>query len=360
MTGAEAAARVSLSSSDITINSSDITINLGKEWGRTREDDLRSLVITFNDVTAGLSKTGNTFTSSSSARGGNLRLLTTTQPTVTVGNILGVNVTEVVATPARPESTPGDPLSRNVDITPVKVYPDEKNHRFTITFTAPGPMDGGSLEITIPPALHPTNYVDANSVNASGGPRVLGRRGAVIGDPGISGDVLTVPLTTIAKDQTVVITYTIDIPDNAVDETPADSAFSARTTPGSDTPVTKITGGLIGAEAGSGRMQISPVSIENGQTSRTFTLTYTAYAAVTGDIVITPDGIVLKDDTGTENVTEELQTTSSGAYGHVIGSASPSGNTAGTLQINNTATPPTITWQGVETCERRQVDHHRP
>ena len=29
-------------------------------------------------------------------------------------------------------------------ITPAKVYPGEKNHRFTITFTAPGPMDGGA------------------------------------------------------------------------------------------------------------------------------------------------------------------------------------------------------------------------
>ena len=56
---------------------------------------------------------------------------------------------------------------------------------------------------------------------------------------------------------------------------------------------------------GSGRMQISPVSIEDSQKSRTFTLTYTAYTAVdTGNIMITPDGIVLDDADDTANVDE--------------------------------------------------------
>ena len=47
--------------------------------------------------------------------------------------------------------------------------------------------------------------------------------------------------------------------------------FSATTTVSGDgmaepaVPVTSITGGLIGAVAGSGRMQISPVSIEAGK-----------------------------------------------------------------------------------------------
>ena len=119
--------------------------------------------------------------------------------------------------------------------------------------------------------------------------------------------------------------------------------------------VTSITGGLIGAAAGSGRMQISPVSIEDSAKSRTFTLTYTAYTALDSvDITIAPDGIVLEDDTGTENVTEELQDTSSGSYGYVIGSASPSGNNKGTLDAAMLADG-VIKWEGVTLAKNAKL-----
>ena len=131
-------------------------------------------------------------------------------------------------------------------------------------------------------------------------------------------------------------------------EPPETSAFSATTmVDGGTPPVTTITGGLIGAVEGSGRMQISPASVENGATKRDFTLTYTAYTAVTGsNIQITPAGIVLDDADDTDNVDVELQEDSSSAYGYVSGSTSPSGNSPGTLVIDNVAG--TITWEGVE------------
>ena len=160
-------------------------------------------------------------------------------------------------------------------------------------------------------------------------------------------DVLEIDIATISANQTVVVTYTIDIP--ALAELKLLMSTVSMDADGNVTShfisndryrygywycqalVTSITGGLIGAVPGSGRMQITPISIEDSQKSRTFTLVYTAYTALeNGDIEITPDGIV-RDDISTENVTEELQATSSGGYGYVIGSASPSGNTAGTL-----------------------------
>ena len=100
-------------------------------------------------------------------------------------------------------------------------------------------------------------------------------------------------------------------------------------------------------------MQISPPSVENGVTKRDFTLTYTAYTAVTGNIQITPAGIVLDDADDTDNVDVELQDTSSGAYGHVSGSTSPSGNSPGTLAIDNVAG--TITWAGVELAKNAKL-----
>ena len=125
----------------VSLSAANITINLGTEWGGGRDDDVgRELVIIFSDVQAGLTAGDATFTSSSSARGGNLVKLKAGSPEVTVGNILGVNITEPVTTPVTADSTPGDPLDRKVEIEPAKVYPGEEDHRFTITFTAPGPI----------------------------------------------------------------------------------------------------------------------------------------------------------------------------------------------------------------------------
>ena len=331
---AETAANAAVSLSD-----ANITINLGTEWGRGRPDVGRPLVIVLSDVTVGTAAGAAQFTSSSSARGGNLVRLRSTQPTVTVGNILGQ---KLVDSPA----TFSDPLDRTVEITPATVYPGEEDHRFTITFTAPGPMGAAAdngLAVTVPSDLLPDPF-DATTI------RVLGRGGASIGTPifTAASGIIAVPLIAISAGQTVVITYTHDVPTTAtnpaVNET---SSFSAETTV--DTriaAVTKITGGFIGTVAGSGRVQLSPVSLEAGSKGRTFTVTYTAYTAVEGNIQITPSGIVLEDADTTDNVVVELQNTSSGAYGYVIGSASPSGNSMGTLAIDNVAG--TITWQNVE------------
>ena len=283
-----------------------------------------------------------TFTSSSSARGGNLVRLKVESPEVTVGNILGVNIDNGDDA----DTTPGDPLNRKVEITPAKVYPGEEDHRFTITFTAPGPMDSSAdanstLIITVPTSLQPDPFSDATI-------RVLGRGGADIDDDSveIDGGTITVPLTAITTDQTVVVTYTIDEIPTA--EATATSAFSATTTTvggGTGIDVTTITGGLIGAVEGSGRMQISPASVENGDTKRDFTLTYTAYTAVTGSIQITPAGIVLDDADDTDNVVEELHDvdTRSGKYGYVSASASPSGNSEGALAVDSTTGMITLT-----------------
>ena len=336
----------------VSLSDANITINLGTKWGGGRDDAGRDLVIIFSDVQASTTAGPATFTSSSSARGGNLVRLKAGSPEVTVGNILGVNITE-----AEDEGTPGDPLDRKVEIEPAKVYPGEEDHRFTITFTAPGPMSSDDenenvLVITIPTVLQPANYDSNDDVNASGGPRVLGRGGAVIGDPTINGDDLTVPLTTIAEGQTVVVTYTIDEILEAdatvvTGDPPLTSAFGVSTRVDTRTaPVTTITGGLIGAVEGSGRMQISPASVENGATKRDFTLTYTAYTAVTGNIQITPAGIVLDDADDTDNVDVKLQNETSGAYGFVGGSTSPSGNSPGILDEDMLASG-VIEWEGV-------------
>ena len=390
--GETASADAKAAAARVVISGTSITIDLGKQWGRNRTDVGRSVVIVFSDVQAGLVAAGNMFRSSASARGGNLRLLAAAaSPAVTVGNILASRTpAAVIAETTGAKVIHADPLSRSVEITPTKVYPGEKKQRFTITFKAPGPMDGSVLSIEIPESLRPdgdpsTPAIDgfATANLAAMGISVLGRGGAKLvagtaDDPNpsiaLGGDNdLVINIATIKADQTVVVTYTIDIPALAVPTqaeltaapTDADgnvtSHFTATTdidgegTDDTGTDVTSITGGLIGMAAGSGRMQISPVSIEDSQPSRTFTLTYTAYTALdNANIMITPDGIVLEDDPGTENVTEELQVTSSGSYGYVIGSASPSGNSKGTLDAAMLASG-VIEWEGVTLAKNAKL-----
>ena len=240
-----AAARVSLSDTSITID-------LGKEWRGNRDDDVgRSLVIIFSDVQAGLSKTGNMFRSSASARGANLQRLAAS-PSVTVGNILGSRDFDAAAADTATAPHP-DPLSRSVEISPARVYPGEKNHRFTITFKAPGPMDGSTLSITIPDSLQPdadptTDPVDVggdlfttpNLHSTSPSMSVLARGGAKLADdddtsddtrnPRIADDNLLIDIATIKAGQTVVVTYTLDIIPAGAPATvaPATSAFRGR------------------------------------------------------------------------------------------------------------------------------------
>ena len=155
--GETATAEAKAAAARVSISGSSITIKLGKEWRRNRIDVGRSLVIVFSDVQAGLVADGNEFRSSANARGGNLRLLAAaTQPSVKVGNILGSRTPDVVIAETTGDKViHADPLSRSVEIEPKKVYPGEKKQRFTITFTAPGPMNVSTLSITIPEDLRP-------------------------------------------------------------------------------------------------------------------------------------------------------------------------------------------------------------
>ena len=93
----------------MTLTDTSITFNFGSEWGSGRVgtgqiEAGRSLVIRFSDVTAGLTAGDATFSTSSSARNGNLRPLGA-QPTIDVGNILGTRTATIkaaeVATDAR-------------------------------------------------------------------------------------------------------------------------------------------------------------------------------------------------------------------------------------------------------------------
>ena len=295
----DADVKAAIAASAVSLSGSNITIDLGSEWGRRTTNVMRSLVITFRDVTASKMAGSVTFTSSSSARGGNLRLLAdANQPSVMVGNIHGTNG------PTTVDDKMADPLSRNVEITPVKVYPGEKKHRFTITFTAPGTMDDSTLEITIPPGLQPDGDPDTLGIQFTEDLlrlgdldiSVLGRGGAKlfpdnpedsppnaedprddIRNPRISstgaGDneagVLVIDIEKISEGQRVVVTYVIDVPAGAAAlanvEPDATSHFTATTQIGNNAlPVTSITGGLIGKSEGSGRMQISPISLEAG------------------------------------------------------------------------------------------------
>ena len=60
-----------------------------------------------------------------------------------------------------------------------------------------------------------------------------------------------------------------------------------------------VTGGRTQAEEGSGTVTLSPDVVDAGETNRTFTLTYKADTEITGDLVITVDGID-PDDPSTE------------------------------------------------------------
>ena len=121
----------------VSLSGSSITVNLGSGWGRRPTAQAgRSIRVTIARATAGKTKGSNEFTSSSSAKNGNLRLLAV-HPKVPVGNILGIRTTATLV------DADVDPLERKVEISPTKVYPGEKNKKITITFTAPGPMGSG-------------------------------------------------------------------------------------------------------------------------------------------------------------------------------------------------------------------------
>ena len=79
------------------------------------------------------------FNTSSKAMGGT-HIRIGTQPMVQVGNIIGDKIT-----PVAPATYTGrDTLDRNITITPAEVFQGETGHRFSISFTAPGPMYGAN------------------------------------------------------------------------------------------------------------------------------------------------------------------------------------------------------------------------
>ena len=124
-----------------------------------------------------------------------------------------------------PESR-SNKLDRKVVIDPAVVYIGETERVFTITFTAPGPMDGAVLSIAIPDGLQPNISNPSNPAEFDGCPyewtiqillrlyvRVRGAGGATRGAVTVpSLGTLNIVLTKITKDQTVVITYTREGP----------------------------------------------------------------------------------------------------------------------------------------------------
>ena len=120
-------------------NGGTVTITLG---------NVQTAVPDRLDVAGPPPYTAYTFEARSMERNGRLVRLKpsatnqTPQPRVRVGNILG---TKLVDSPA----TFVDTTSREVAVTPATSYPGEE-HDYIVTFTAPGPMYGHVLEVTLP------------------------------------------------------------------------------------------------------------------------------------------------------------------------------------------------------------------
>ena len=340
----------------VSLSGSSITINLGSGWGRrsTTSDTRKSIRILFSRATAGKVKGAAEFTSSSSAKNGNLRLLGA-HPSIPVGNILGSRTpTEHALDP----DVHADPLNRALVVTPTKVYPGEKRKKITITFTAPGPMDKQTLELTIPQGFQPVNDAgtpeDASDdtsylantgvipeaasikVAARGGAKLVADDPAGTRNPRISADgVLQIDMATISEGQKIIVSYTMDIPPlfqadgtTAHPEAPTpvaastkdtDTTFLASTGPTGETllAVTTRKGGLVGNPMGAGKLEVKPFSLEQGSKGRGFTVTYTAFSNVTGSIMIEPAGILIDDLDPDDDVVTELQSDTPGAYGYV-------------------------------------------
>ena len=333
-----------------------ITINLGSQWGGGSREPSRELVIILSDVTvpipSRLNEAGDDpdepdeldsysdnyhnfeFTVSSMARNGTLSRLAE-KVNVRVGSILGDRDLVIDdngngvpdAFQTRDRLITRDPLIREFKVTPARVFLDEENIRFRITFEAPGPMYGFPLAITIPPALQTPDFDDDDI--ADGTIRITGR--ATIGNSTISGNVLTIPINRIDKDQSVAVSYDIETVTGDVGKVSA----VTKSVPA------KVTGGVASDIAGSGRMSISPAFVDAGAPRRDITLTYTAYTDFDTEtpltLVIRPEGIVINSD-------HPLQEEEPSKYGYVSGSE-PSSNLTITDGDNAAAT---ITWEGIE------------
>ena len=297
-----------------------ITVKLtGELWAeKTGTDAARAIQITFMEVRAGVPSmlTGEGadashpygFSSSSMALNGTfIRLADANQPKVNVGSMLGgkgVTVTNPRAT-----------LETEVMITPTQEFVGEMNTRFAISFTAPGPIYGGTLIIHLDQGVAPATA--DYKIRGSSGTDV----GPIDGNPSTTTRI-RIALTVINKDQKVTVTYTRQAA-LAQPKVATDEPFSAvLTIPGGANPAAapKIKGGIISLKDGSGMLALSPVAIEAGAQRRDITLTYTAYTDLEDkDIKVVPAGIVLDPEAD-----EMLQTDSSTGYGYVSGSMNPS------------------------------------
>ena len=315
-----------------------ITVKLtGETWAEKSGTAAgRAIRITFMEVQTGvpsmLTGTGETasygyeFSSSSMAMNGTfIRLADANQPTVNVGNMLG-NKTDAAGTAVAGSR---DTLDRKVVITPKQEFEGETNTRFAISFTAPGPIYGGSLTITLDEGVQPgttgddgafvaasisdDNAADFYKLRASSGAMVTLGTGATVGS-------IPITLTAINKGQTVTVTYTRQAALAQASGGPTSSFTFAMGIPGGATPVTspQHSGGIISAKDGSGMLALSPIAIEASAQRRDITVTYTAYTDLMDkDIKVMPDGIVL-------DATNKLQSASSTGYGYVSGSMNPS------------------------------------
>ena len=95
----------------------------------------------------------------------------------------------------------GDPVSRDVEITPSRVYPGEE-HLFTITFDPEGPMDGQVLALTVSPMSSQLGGNNWPGPAANANVVVIG--GSATAAATIDGNILTV---TLVKSRKVTITY---------------------------------------------------------------------------------------------------------------------------------------------------------
>ncbi len=359
-----------------------ITVTFGSDWGSQRASD-RTLIIRLGDVTAPIPRmltatddrlrdddpddatvnrvdnvkyASYKFQCSETTRNDVLGLLSFL-PEVRVGNIIGNG--PLTTDPNR------DPLTRELKITPARVFPGETNTRFTLTFTAPGPMDGGQLELFFGPAGVGTAHLGPQDTFTAADFTVSTRGGGAVGtaveaagmafvdadNPGTPMK-LTIPITTLSIGQQIIVSYTRTAaigagagtdpfrPPNITAKTIVQRGIvvnaddEVTTTADADDAVAmKVTGGQWVDIDGSGKVDLSPTSVEAGSQRRDITVTYTAYTDLTDTtIVITPDGIVIDADAD-----QILQDDNSAAYGYVTGSESDS------FGVTNT----TITWTSI-------------
>ena len=136
---------------------------------------------------------------------------------------------------------------------------------------------------------------------------------------------------------------------------------TAETVVSGNTKGAKVTGGVVSAVAGSGRMDISPTFFTAGARYRTITLTYTAYTNLGDaddndfiDLVIEPKGILLDSK-------DYLQEANSSDYGYVSGSLGKEklviSDTDSTDNADDAASAK-ITWNRYHPQEKSNVANH--